>query len=66
MTLCRAMLVFIMFLGVLPVSYVYAADILNQINHNISVSTEYNDNINQTTNNNKDNKIGRASCRERV
>jgi len=56
MTLHRAMLVFIMFLCVLPASYVYAADIINQIHPNISVSTEYNDNINQTTNNNKDNK----------
>jgi hypothetical protein len=56
MTLHRAMPIFIMFLCVLPASYVYAADILNQIHPNISVSTEYNDNINQTANNNKDNK----------
>ena len=56
MTLRHAMLVFIMFLGVLPASYVYAADILNQIHPNISVSTEYNDNINLTTDDNKVNK----------
>ena len=56
MTVHREMLVFVMFLCVLPASSVYAADILNQIHPNISVNSEYNDNINQTTNNNKDNK----------
>jgi hypothetical protein len=56
MTLHRAKLVLIIFLCGLPASYVYAADILNQIHPNISVSTEYNDNINLTTNDNKVNK----------
>ena len=56
MTLHRAMPIFIVFLGILPATYVYAADILNQIHPNISISGEYNDNINLTPNNNKDDK----------
>ena len=52
----RAILICFMLLCVLPASHVYAADILSQIHPNISVSGEYNDNINQTTNINKDNK----------
>ena len=56
MTLHRAMPIFIVFLGILPATYVYAADILNQIHPNIIISGEYNDNINLTPNNNKDDK----------
>jgi len=51
MTLHRTMLVFIMFLCILTAPYVYAADILSQIHPYISVSGEYDDNINLTSNN---------------
>jgi hypothetical protein len=49
MILHRAILVFIVFSWILPVRYVYADNILSQIHPNISVSTEYNDNINLTS-----------------
>jgi hypothetical protein len=52
MTLHRAILVFIIFLCLLPAaSYVCAADILSQIHPSISVSGEYDDNINLTSDN---------------
>jgi hypothetical protein len=51
MTLHRTILTIIVFLCILIAPYVYAADILSQIHPYISVSGEYNDNINQTSNN---------------
>ena len=53
MTLHRTMLVVIMFLCILTVPYVYAADILKQIHPYISVKGEYSDNINLTVENQK-------------
>jgi hypothetical protein len=51
MTLHRTILTIIVFLCILTAPYVYAADILNQIHPYISVSGEYDDNINLTSNN---------------
>lgn len=51
MTLHRTILAIIMFLCILTAPYVYAADILSQIHPYISVSGEYDDNINLTSNN---------------
>ncbi|MGP8154016.1 MAG: outer membrane beta-barrel protein [Smithella sp.] len=51
MTLHRTILAIIMFLCILTAPYVYAADILSQIHPYISVSGEYDDNINLTANN---------------
>jgi Putative beta-barrel porin 2 len=51
MNLHRITLAIIMFLCILTAPYVYAADILNQIHPYISVSGEYDDNINLTSNN---------------
>jgi hypothetical protein len=51
MTLHRVILTIIVFLCILTAPYVYAADILSQIHPYISVSGEYNDNINLTSNN---------------
>ena len=51
MTLHRTILAIIMFLCILTAPYVYAADILSQIHPYISVSSEYDDNINMTSNN---------------